>query len=293
MKRLFCLLTGTACLFCNSAIGGEVKWNVWFWNNTTESLALQRVHEKCWDPQELAYLTVGPGQLVTFTTATEEVTKACYARDAWVVVQIIQLRTGAKVSRFKLERRGYALSANATCLAALMDNTDMELPVSDSAYTWNNLGDPQTYESHWLAYACYPSQYPTLSLTVQQNIVASGYENTIDWGLNPLDADPVAIPQTVGTKGNVAVSGNLGINDKGVRIAGVWTWKLANPPANGTVVLNANGTYTYTPNWNYSGEDGFTYTITNRRNMTASGTVVVKIAPNVDIRNCMDTWSCP
>ncbi len=30
-------------------------------------------------------------------------------------------------------------------------------------------------------------------------------------------------------------------------------------PANGTLTLNANGTFTYTPNANYNGSDTFTY----------------------------------
>ena len=34
-------------------------------------------------------------------------------------------------------------------------------------------------------------------------------------------------------------------------------------PAHGTVVLNANGTFTYTPTSGYSGADSFTYTISD------------------------------
>ena len=36
-------------------------------------------------------------------------------------------------------------------------------------------------------------------------------------------------------------------------------WSIVTPPANGTLVFNTNGTYTYTPNLSFTGTDGFTY----------------------------------
>ena len=41
------------------------------------------------------------------------------------------------------------------------------------------------------------------------------------------------------------------------------TYALATGPANGTVVVNANGSYTYTPAANFNGNDSFTFTVSD------------------------------
>lgn len=52
-------------------------------------------------------------------------------------------------------------------------------------------------------------------------------------------------------------------------------------PANGTLMLNADGTFTYTPNANFFGVDTFTYTATDGTSASGSATVTVNVA-NVD-----------
>ena len=42
------------------------------------------------------------------------------------------------------------------------------------------------------------------------------------------------------------------------------TTSLVDGPAHGTVVLDADGSFTYTPTANYSGQDSFTYKVTTR-----------------------------
>nr|WP_290223140.1 cadherin-like domain-containing protein [Trichocoleus desertorum] len=49
--------------------------------------------------------------------------------------------------------------------------------------------------------------------------------------------------------------------------------------ANGTVTQNNNGTLTYTPNSNFSGVDGFTYTISDGYGGTATGTATITVTP--------------
>ena len=50
---------------------------------------------------------------------------------------------------------------------------------------------------------------------------------------------------------------------------------VVTPAANGTVVLNANGSFTYTPNANFNGVDSFTY-------RASDGTALSKIAHGDD-----------
>ncbi|SFK34832.1 Ig-like domain-containing protein, partial [Lysobacter sp. cf310] len=57
---------------------------------------------------------------------------------------------------------------------------------------------------------------------------------------------------------------------------------IASNPANGTVVVNGDGTVTYTPNPNFSGNDSYTYTICEKLNPAncATATVSVLVQPN-------------
>lgn len=48
-------------------------------------------------------------------------------------------------------------------------------------------------------------------------------------------------------------------------------------PANGSVVMNANGSYTYTPAANYFGTDSFTYTLTNGNARSSTATVTIAV----------------
>ncbi|OOC13523.1 hypothetical protein BM451_10930, partial [Dickeya dadantii] len=47
----------------------------------------------------------------------------------------------------------------------------------------------------------------------------------------------------------------------------------------GTVVINANGTLTYTPAANYNGSDTISYTVSDGHGGTATATVAVTITP--------------
>ena len=50
-------------------------------------------------------------------------------------------------------------------------------------------------------------------------------------------------------------------------------------PAHGTLVLNADGSYTYTPEPDYYGSDSFTYTITNFNGRADTATVYLTVLP--------------
>ena len=53
--------------------------------------------------------------------------------------------------------------------------------------------------------------------------------------------------------------------------------------ANGTALVNANGTYSYTPSRNFSGNDSFTYTVSDGNGGFATGTVALSIAAVADV----------
>ena len=72
--------------------------------------------------------------------------------------------------------------------------------------------------------------------------------------------DPVDLDDYYYTEANVPFSGNVIDNDWLALPSGAAPTIIDHgEPANGTLVMNADGSFTYTPNAGYSGFDGFTY----------------------------------
>ena len=86
---------------------------------------------------------------------------------------------------------------------------------------------------------------------------------------------PKAMPDSIAVVSGVQYLGSLMGNDVGVGLA-VTSYTQ---PAHGTVVVNPDGTYTFTASPSYSGPDAFTYTVTDAAGHTSTTTVTVAIAP--------------
>ena len=99
---------------------------------------------------------------------------------------------------------------------------------------------------------------------------------TVQPPVTPPNDVPVARPDTVQTEVGKPVTGDLGSNDKPSADGGN-VWSKTTDPANGTVVVNPDGTYTYTPNPGFTGTDSFTYTITDQSGDQSTATVAVQV----------------
>jgi VCBS repeat-containing protein len=55
------------------------------------------------------------------------------------------------------------------------------------------------------------------------------------------------------------------------------TWSVVTPPTTGTVVMNTNGTFTFTPATGFSGTVTFTYQVCDADNDCATATVTIRI----------------
>ncbi|NNL80925.1 MAG: cadherin-like domain-containing protein, partial [Flavobacteriaceae bacterium] len=86
---------------------------------------------------------------------------------------------------------------------------------------------------------------------------------------------PLAVDDSKSTTEDVAVGGNVLTNDDQGDAPATVTSNTA--PSNGTVVVNSDGAYTYTPDANYCGTDNFDYTITDNNGDTSSATVTIDV----------------
>lgn len=68
----------------------------------------------------------------------------------------------------------------------------------------------------------------------------------------------------------------------------VLTFLLGTPPTNGTVVINANGTFTYTPKPNFNGSDSFTVTVNDGKGGIVTATVNITVTPVNDAPIAID-----
>ena len=89
---------------------------------------------------------------------------------------------------------------------------------------------------------------------------------------------PVAMNDINSTLKGLAVSGNVLTNDSDPNFNALTVSTTpVQAPSNGTVVLNANGTYTYTPNANFVGVDVFTYQVCNNGTPSMCTTASVSV----------------
>ncbi|EFL87577.1 rhizobiocin/RTX toxin, partial [Ahrensia sp. R2A130] len=87
--------------------------------------------------------------------------------------------------------------------------------------------------------------------------------------MNPQNDAPTAADDAVTTNEDAAVSGAVIVND----IDGdVLTATLGTAPTNGTVIVNTDGTYTYTPAADFNGTDTFTVSVDDGNGGTDTAT---------------------
>jgi CSLREA domain-containing protein len=103
---------------------------------------------------------------------------------------------------------------------------------------------------------------------------------TIQVTVTPVNDAPVAAADTGATGAGVALTvpapGVLA-NDGDVDQDGL-TAEVATPPANGAVVLGADGGYVYTPAGGFAGTDTFTYVARDATTVSAPATVTITVA---------------
>jgi RHS repeat-associated protein len=102
---------------------------------------------------------------------------------------------------------------------------------------------------------------------------------TVTITVTPVDDEPVAANDSYSTSEdtllNVAATGVLA-NDNDPDGPALQA-ALVSGPSHGTIALNADGSFTYTPGVNYSGSDSFTYRATSNGLQSAPATVMITV----------------
>ncbi len=123
-------------------------------------------------------------------------------------------------------------------------------------------------------------------LPIYENRVEKATEMTISIK-GKVDQAPVAEDQALETYKNLENSAKLKANDpegKGL------TYTVTRQPKRGTVTVNADGSFTYTPKKNKVGTDSFVYTATDPAgNVSREATVTIRILKPTDKETYADT----
>jgi gliding motility-associated-like protein len=110
---------------------------------------------------------------------------------------------------------------------------------------------------------------------------------TVTITVNSVNDLPVAVDDTNVTDEDTAVSGNVLTNDTNLGDVVVEVVDMTDS-ANGTVVINSDGTYTYIPGTNFNGTDTFTYTIEDANGDQSTATVTITVNPVNDAPVAID-----
>jgi gliding motility-associated-like protein len=94
----------------------------------------------------------------------------------------------------------------------------------------------------------------------------------------PVNTAPIAVDDNVNVTINETYNGDASFND--IETDGdIVTYSLLDNVSNGTLTINADGTYTYTPNTDYLGSDNFTYFVCDFTGLCDTASVNISVVP--------------
>jgi Bacterial Ig domain len=99
--------------------------------------------------------------------------------------------------------------------------------------------------------------------------------------VSPANDAPLAQSDAFSTPKNVILSGNVSLNDQDLNPNTTLVYNVVSPAQNGSVILNANGTFAYVPNTNFVGSDQFSYQVCDNSSpaFCATATVYLSVLP--------------
>ena len=101
---------------------------------------------------------------------------------------------------------------------------------------------------------------------------------TVSITVTAINDDPLAVDDAVTTPEDTSVTVNVLANDTDVD-GDTLTVAAVSTPAHGSVVINGDNTVTYTPDTDYFGPDGFSYTVDDGQGGADTATVTISVTP--------------
>ncbi|MEL7143213.1 MAG: Ig-like domain-containing protein [Cyanobacteria bacterium J06643_4] len=111
-------------------------------------------------------------------------------------------------------------------------------------------------------------------------------QGTVNVSVAAVNQAPVAVVDSVVGDEDTTITGNVLDNDLDADGDDL-TAALENGPSNGNLVLNADGSFAYTPNTNFNGSDSFTYTVSDGA-LSDTGTVKITVNAVNNAPNAID-----
>jgi subtilisin-like proprotein convertase family protein/Ca2+-binding RTX toxin-like protein len=125
----------------------------------------------------------------------------------------------------------------------------------------------------------------TFDYTVSDSNGGSATE-TVTVSVGAVNDAPVAVDGTVQVAMDGSASWKLAATDVD-DVAGDLTFALETGPSNGAVVVNGDGTYTYTPTSSYVGADSFQYRVTDVGGLTSVATMDITVGTEVAVAQAL------
>ena len=112
-------------------------------------------------------------------------------------------------------------------------------------------------------------------------------EGTIYFEVIPVNDTPIAIDDEFTTDEDIDLIGTVADNDSDPE-GDALTFAVNDQPSNGSVTMNGDGSFTYTPNPEFSGSDSFTYTACDPSGTCDEATVIITVTPVNDTPIAID-----
>src|SRR6185436_18592584 len=109
----------------------------------------------------------------------------------------------------------------------------------------------------------------------------------VELTVNAVNDAPVVRPDTFDTDEDTAITGNVLANDEDVD-HDLLNAELDENPEHGAAVVNADGSFTYTPEADYHGPDSFTYRALDGQGGDVVGRVDIVVHPVNDAPKAED-----
>ncbi|MDP3913016.1 MAG: Ig-like domain-containing protein, partial [Bacteroidota bacterium] len=158
----------------------------------------------------------------------------------------------------------------ATCIGSNTGAIDLSVTGGTGEYTYLWSNGATTQDLSGLADGIY-----TVVVSDSNGCIADG---TLSFTIESFDNVPIAVDDNLTTIEDQILNENVSTNDD-PSCDGGNIWSLISGTGHGNIILNTDGTFTYTPDTNYAGTDSFTYKITDINGDESTAKVTITIIP--------------